>query len=110
MKGSHIHVGVKDFRSAVNWMDRVLKVKAVFSNDRMAVFHLGPFSVIVDEADYDTTATIALDSEDCQKDFDFVVQNGADVIEKPAKQHWGVIAAYFKGPGQLTFEIEQVQK
>jgi hypothetical protein len=29
---------------------------------------------------------------------------------KNAKQPWGVIAAYFKGPGELTFEIEQVLK
>ncbi len=108
MKGSHIHIGVQDFNGALAWMDKVLKAGPVFANGRMAVFHFGPFSMILDQADHDTEATIAFDSEDCAKDFAFIEENGGEIIEKPARQPWGVIAAYFKGPGRLTFEIEQV--
>lgn len=107
MKGSHIHVKVKDLKNAVQWMDKILNFKPSFENDRMASISLGDFSVIFDAADMDTAATIAFDSQNCDEDFKKVERHGAEIIEKPTTKPYGVRAAYIKGPGQLTFEIEQ---
>jgi hypothetical protein len=35
---------------------------------------------------------------------------GAEMIEAPQDRPWGARAAYLKGPGGLTVEIEQVLK
>lgn len=107
MKGSHVHVKVKDFPAALQWLGEVWGLKPAFQNDRMAVIPLGAFSMIVDASEEDTEATIAFESQDCGKDFRSVVERGAQVIEPPTQQPWGVIAAYLKGPGGLSFEIEQ---
>ena len=110
MKSSHIHVNVKDLQSATHWMEKTLAFKPAFQNDRMAVVPVGGFSIIFDAANHDTVATIAFDSEDCKSDFNQIAARGVEVIEGPTEQPWGVIAAYIKGPGQLTFEIEQILK
>lgn len=34
------------------------------------------------------------------------VERGAAVLEPPTNKAWGVRTAYFKGPGELKFEIE----
>src|SRR5882672_7205666 len=78
-----------------------------FKTKKMAVFLLGEFSLIVDAADEDSHATIAFASDDCERDFRTVKERGAEVIAPPTKTGWGVIAAYLKGPGGLTVEIEE---
>ena len=110
MKGSHVHINVKDLDSAVRWFESVWEIRPVFQNERMAVISLGSFSVIFDAADEDTRATIAFGSDDCERDFRVVADRGAEVVEGPEKKPWGVVAAYLKGPGALTVEIEQVLK
>jgi predicted enzyme related to lactoylglutathione lyase len=74
----------------------------------MAVIPLGGFSVIFDAAEEDAKVTIAFDSDDCERDFRSVTERGAAVVEAPQKKPWGVVAAYLRGPGALTVEIEQV--
>src|SRR5262249_12326632 len=108
MNASHFHIGVRDLAGAVAAFERLLGMKPVFSNERMATFRFGELGLLVDKADDDTRITIAFDSTDCQADFDGVVARGAEPLEPPTTQPWGVRAAYLKGPGGITFEIEQV--
>lgn len=111
MKMSHIHVQVRDLKSTITWLERALGVHPDFQNERMASVRFGAGGVIFDASDVDSLVTIALASQDCQADFDRVVSHGGnqiEVLEPPTKQPWGVIAAFLKGPGAVTFEIEQV--
>jgi catechol 2,3-dioxygenase-like lactoylglutathione lyase family enzyme len=107
MKLNHIHVGVRDLKAALGWLDRVWQVKAEFQNERMATFPFGSFILILDSAEIDSAATIGFESEDCDGDFRTVVGRGAVAIEPPSDRPWGVRCAYIQGPGGLKFEIEQ---
>jgi len=107
MKLNHIHVGVRDLGAALHWLASVWQLKPEFQNDRMAAIEFGSFTLILDAAETDSVATIGFESDDCQRDFDAVVQRGAVALEAPSDKPWGVRAAYIKGPGALRFEIEQ---
>ena len=72
----------------------------------MATVGFGSFILILDAAEADTVATVGFESDDCDRDFQEVVERGAEVLEQPSDKPWGVRAAYIKGPGQLKFEIE----
>ena len=37
----------------------------------------------------------------------FESERGAETLEAPEDRAWGVRAAYLRGPGRITFEIEQ---
>jgi len=67
-------------------------------------------SVVLDAAPADSVVTLSFDSEDCDADYRAVTGRGAETIEAPQDRPWGARAAYLKGPGGLTVEIEQLLK
>lgn len=107
MKLNHIHVGVRDLEGALDWLDRVWQLKPEFHNDRLATIPFGSFTLILDAAEADSPATIGFESEDCDRDFQAVLERGAVALEAPSNRPWGARAAYIQGPGRLKFEIEQ---
>lgn len=110
MKAGHIHVNVKDLRGALDWVAKVLDWTPRFSNDHMAVLPFGTLTIIVDRSDADSEATLAFASEDCDADYAKALERGAEGLRPPEDQPWGPVrAAYLKGPGRLTVEIEQLQ-
>ena len=106
MQLNHVHVGVRDLKAAVEWLERVWNVCPAFQNERMAMMSFGSFNLIVDAGSHDTVATIGFESEDCDRDFQNVVSLGAAALQPPADQPWGARTAYLRGPGNLKFEIE----
>ena len=109
MRVSHVHCRVRDLATAARWFEQVLEATPVFNNERMAWLGFGAFGVILDAASTDSTVTISFDSEDCDADYRTVTGRGAETIEAPQDRPWGARAAYLRGPGGLTIEIEQVQ-
>lgn len=72
----------------------------------MATFSFGSLTLILDKANDDVSGTVGFESDDCDRDFQSVVERGAVAIEPPTNKAWGVRTAYFKGPDELKFEIE----
>jgi predicted enzyme related to lactoylglutathione lyase len=107
MKASHVHVGVSDLTAALEWLATVWQLQPTFRNDRMAVLPFGDVSLIVDASTTDSVATVAFESEDCEEDVRAIRKRGGVILEEPADRSWGVRAARIRGPGALTFEIEQ---
>ncbi len=105
--GNHVHLWVKDLRGALRWLAEVWGVRPVFSNPHLAVIPYAPGVVLLLERGPDVRGTVGFGSRDCDRDFKRVVARGAKVLEPPSDRPWGVRAAYLKGPGRLTFEIEQ---
>src|ERR1051325_2755843 len=103
---NHIHVAVRDLSDALDWLERVWQLKAQFQNERMATLIFGEFTLILDAAEADSSATIGFESDDCDRDFRNVVARGATPIESPENKPWGIRSAYLQGPGRLKFEIE----
>jgi uncharacterized glyoxalase superfamily protein PhnB len=110
MKANHVHVGVRDLQAAVSWLERVWEIKPVFQIPQMAIYAVGDFSLFVDAEDHDSRATIGFVSGDCDLDYGRVVARGAETLSAPEDKPYGSRAAYVKGPGALTFEIEQPLK
>lgn len=108
MKVSHVHLSFTDLKAAIQWMKQIMGLNPGYQNDGMAVFAFANASFIFDQGDSDSNVTIALSSEDCEKDFTSFQEKGADVLESPSAQPWGVKTAYFKGPGAVVFEIEEI--
>ena len=106
MRFNHVHVGVRRLPAALEWLERVWKLRPAFQNEHMATIDFGSFTLIMDAASDDTSATIGFASEDCDRDFLDVVSRGAEALQPPADRPWGVRAAYLQGPGRLKFEIE----
>ena len=107
MNLNHIHLGVRDLRATIDWLDRVWRLKPQFQNDRMATIHFGSFILILDAAEAETPAIIGFESDDCDGDFRTVVERGAIALDPPSDKPWCSRAAYIQGPGRLTFEIEE---
>ena len=107
MTGSHVHLGVKDLQRALQWLEQVWQLRPIFQNERMASVPSGALTIILDASEIDTRATVGFDSQDCDEDFRSVVSRGAIPLEGPTDRPWGARSAYVKGPGALTFEIEQ---
>lgn len=107
MKASHIHLGVRDLPKAVEWFGQFFDIKPNYQNPRMASLPFGGVSIILDASEEDAVATIAFDSNLCDEDFKKLTGRGAVALEKPEDKSWGVRAAYLKGPGGITFELEQ---
>jgi len=103
---NHIHLRVCDLKAAVAWFEAILQVKPGFQNERMATLSFGALTLILDAAHDDVSATVGFESEDCDRDFRTVIERGARALEPPTDKEWGVRTAYFKGPGELKFEIE----
>jgi uncharacterized glyoxalase superfamily protein PhnB len=73
----------------------------------MTSLSLGGISLVLDLSDDDSAATIALESHDCDHDYQTLVSRGAESLEEPIDQSWGVRTAYVKGPGAILLELEQ---
>jgi hypothetical protein len=106
MNFNHIHLDVRDLRTALDWLDQVWQLKPQFQNERMATILFGSFTLILDVAEADSSATIGFESDDCDRDYRAVIERGAVTLEPPSNKAWGVRAAYVQGPGRLRFEIE----
>ena len=107
MKASHVHLGVKDLRAALQWLDTVWQLRPTFQNERMASLPFGELTIILDASAADTSATLGFDSQNCDEDFRTVVSRGGIALEEPMDRPWGVRSAYVQGPGALKFQIEQ---
>jgi catechol 2,3-dioxygenase-like lactoylglutathione lyase family enzyme len=103
---NHVHFQVRDLPTAVDWFALVLDLKPGFQNERIATFIFGAMTIIIDAGPADSPATLGFESDDCDRDFRAVVERGAVALEPPTNKPWGVRTAYFKGPGELKFEIE----
>jgi catechol 2,3-dioxygenase-like lactoylglutathione lyase family enzyme len=103
---NHLHLQVRDLNAAVVWFGKILQVHPTFRNERLATFPFGSLTLIFDAGDGDAAATVGFESDDCDRDFQAVVGRGAIALEPPTNKDWGVRTAYFKGPGELKFEIE----
>jgi catechol 2,3-dioxygenase-like lactoylglutathione lyase family enzyme len=110
MKANHVHVGVRDLPAAVSWLERVWELKPLLQIPGMAIFAVGDFSLFLDAEDHDSRATVGFSSDDCDRDYARVVALGAVAISSPEDKLYGSRAAYLRGPGGLTFEIEQPLK
>ena len=110
MKANHVHVGMRDLPAAVSWLERVWGLKPVFQIPQMAIYAVGEFSLFVDAEDHDSRATVGFVSDDCDRDYARMVARGAETVSAPEDKPYGSRAAYVKGPGALTFEIEQPLK
>jgi catechol 2,3-dioxygenase-like lactoylglutathione lyase family enzyme len=108
MKGSHVHLGVKDLPAALQWLDKVWQVRPTFQNERMASLPFGELTIILDASAADTAATVGFESQNCDDDFRAVKSRGGVALEEPKDRPWGVRSAYVQGPGGLKFEIEQM--
>ena len=108
MKGSHVHLGVRNLGAALQWLENVWQLKPTFQSERLATLPFGPLTLILDVSENDTVATIGYESADCDADFRVIEARGAVVLEKPTDRPWGARSAYIQGPGALKFEIEQV--
>jgi catechol 2,3-dioxygenase-like lactoylglutathione lyase family enzyme len=107
MKGSHIHLGVKDLPKALEWLDKVWQLRATYRDERMATLPFGELTIILDASATDTSATVGFDSANCDEDFQAVRARGAVALEEPKDRPWGARSAYVQGPGRLKFEIDQ---
>lgn len=108
MNFSHFHVPVKDLPAALDWLARVWDVRPDYEAEgAMAVLTVHGASLILDAGDADGPTTIGFSSEDCDADYRAASEGGAETIELPTDRPWGVRAAYLRGPGAITFEIEQ---
>lgn len=103
---NHIHLRIRDLNAAVVWFEKVLGVHPGFQNEQMATFSFNSMTLILDAASDDVSATVGFETDNCDRDFKAVVERGAAVVEPPTDKAWGVRTAYFKGPGELKFEIE----
>jgi hypothetical protein len=52
------------------------------------------------------SVTVGFESDDCDPDFRAVIERGGIALEPPTNKDWGVRTAYFKGPGELKFVID----
>ena len=66
------------------------------------------FTLILDAAATDSTATNCLNRTDCDADFSAMVARGAIALEPPQDRPYGARVAYIEGPGALTIELEQL--
>ena len=103
---NHIHLRVRDLSAAIVWFQTILEIQPGFRNERMATLEFPSMTLILDAAQDDVAATVGFESKDCDTDFRTVVERGAAILEPPSNKPWGVRTAYFKGPGELKFEIE----
>lgn len=110
MNLNHIHLGVRDLRATLDWLDRVWQLTPEFQNDRLATIQFGSFILILDVAEADSPATIGFESDNCDRDFHTVIERGAVALDPPSDKPWGARAAYIQGPGALKFEIEEPPK
>lgn len=83
MKGSHVHLGVKDLPAALQWLDKVWQLRPTFQDQRMASLPFGEVTIILEASAADTPATMGFDSQNCDEDFRSVRSRGGIAIEEP---------------------------
>src|SRR5512133_1655003 len=103
---NHVHLQVCDLQAALDWIRNVWQTEPAFTDNRLAVVPFGALTVIFDLSDKDSPATLGFESTDCDADYRAAVQRGAVPIDPPADRPWGTRAAYVRGPGAVTFELE----
>lgn len=108
MELNHFHVYVRELGSAVEWFQRVCSARLTYRGDNMASLSVPPLQLLLDTAEEDARITIGFATQDCDADFAAVVAKGAQAIEPPTDRPWGVRAAYIRGPGAITVELEQM--
>jgi catechol 2,3-dioxygenase-like lactoylglutathione lyase family enzyme len=109
MRFGHVHVHVRDLPGALDWLARVWDIAPTFQDPGggMAVVSVHEASLILDTAAEDSAITIGFTSDSCDRDYRAAAERGAETLEEPTDRPWGVRAAYIRGPGKITFEIEQ---
>jgi uncharacterized glyoxalase superfamily protein PhnB len=93
---------------AAAWSQRVCDAKLTYSSNTMASLAFGELAVLLDVAESDSRVTLGFKTSDCDADFKTVTEKVAEVIESPTDRPWGVRAAYLRGPGGVTVELEQM--
>ena len=109
MKGNHFHIRVRDLETTLGWFERVWQLEPTHKGQTFAVLPFGSIQFVLDLSDQDSLATLGFDSDNCDRDYQSVIERGATVLEEPADRSWGVRVAYIKGPAGLTLEIEQTR-
>ena len=51
---------------------------------------------------------IGFNSRDCDADYSSMLARGATALEPPQDRAYGARVAYFKGPGAIKIELEQM--
>jgi catechol 2,3-dioxygenase-like lactoylglutathione lyase family enzyme len=97
---------VRDLPAAIDWFEKVLQVRPGYQDGRMATLIFNSFTIILDAGDADVPVTLGFESDDCDRDFQTMIDRGVIAIARPTNKEWGVRTAYFKGPGALKCEIE----
>jgi hypothetical protein len=110
MEISHVHFSVRRLGPALKTFRRLWKVRPTYQDRWMAVLPFGGMYVILDAADKDSLGTIAFRSKNCDRDYRSVIKRGAVSVEPPADRPYGARTAYVRGPGKLTFEIDQPKR
>jgi predicted enzyme related to lactoylglutathione lyase len=107
MKINHIHVGVRDLQSAVEWLHKVWDLQPAFHKpSHMATFQFESFILIFDAAEKDCPVTIGIETDNCDFEYEYALQKGATSVKKPENMPWGARAGYIQGPGSVIFEFE----
>jgi hypothetical protein len=106
--GNHFHVLVHDLEEALGWLAKVWHLEPVQHGKTFAVLPFGETLLLLESGDQDSRVTLGFSSDNCDEDYRAVISRGASSLEEPADRPWGVRAAYIKGPGELTLEIEQL--
>src|SRR5262249_50516859 len=73
---SHTQARVKARAGGVAWFKSVCDVASSFPDARMAVFEFGAFTLILDSAPEDSMVTLGFQSDDCDADFQRLVEHG----------------------------------
>ncbi|APR88621.1 hypothetical protein A7982_13970 [Minicystis rosea] len=92
----------------MRWLEHVLQATTVSKDDGAFVFRAADVEIVVhpDWGDGDTAMTIALVSDDCERDHAALVARGAISRKAPHRKD-GSINAVVAGPGKLAIELEQ---
>ncbi len=101
-----VRFDVRDLPAALSWLDKVLGWKPSYRGERRALIGIAGAKFEFDAADSDSSATIALVSEDADADYRRMLDRGAVSIEAPRDRPSGFREASVRGPGGLTVEID----
>lgn len=101
-----LRLGVRDLPAAAAWLDKVLEWKPSYRDERRAVVGSGSVKLELVAAGADSEAAIVLLSDDADADYRRLIERGAAPLEVPSDRPSGVRAAFVRGPGALTFEID----
>src|SRR5690348_2651862 len=104
MQVNHIHVGMRDLKQALEWMQKIWDLRPAFYKEgHMATYQLESFILIFDQTDQDSPVTIGFETDNCDFEYDYALQKGAQSFKAPENMKWGGRAAYIQGPGAVIF-------